>query len=140
MTNRSIDERLHDHGHRATGPRRLVWQALVDLDDHVTVEQLAERVAESDPSVNLASIYRSLALFRDLGLVRESRLGPSEVSYWEPAHPDEHFHLVCTSCGTIDHHVGTLVSQIEEHLISGHDFQPQHIEIVVRGLCPSCRP
>lgn len=140
MTNRSIDEHLHQHGYRATGPRRVVWHALADLDDHVTVEQLAERVAQSDPGVNLASIYRSLALFRDLGLVRESRLGPDEVSYWEPAHPDEHFHLVCTSCGTIDHHVGTLVKQIEDHLTSGHGFQPHRIEIVVRGLCPDCHP
>lgn len=139
MNDRSIDTVLRQNGYRTTGPRRAVWQALAEIDGHASVEEIASKVAELDPGVNLASVYRSLALFRDLGLARESNLHRDDVSRWEPAHPDEHFHLVCTTCGTVDHHVGTLVREIEHHLTDGHGFQPEAIEIVVRGVCHRCR-
>lgn len=138
MRTEEIVHLLRDRGHRATRPRRAVWQALVDADGHLTVEQLAERVRERAPGVNLASVYRSLALFEDLDLVRESRLGDEDAGRWELAHPDEHFHLVCEECGRIDHHVGTMVEQVREHLREDHGFEPRDVELIVSGRCADC--
>jgi Fur family ferric uptake transcriptional regulator len=100
---------------------------------------VAERVAAHDPSVNLASVYRSLALFEEMGLVRQTRLGPERVAFWEREHPDEHFHLVCRLCGSVDHHRGSLVQSIQDHLSSGHGFVPERIDLTVTGLCRKCR-
>lgn len=130
---------LADEGHRITVPRRAVWQALHVVDGHVTAEELTDVVQDLEPGVNLASVYRSLALFSDLGLVRESRLGSQEAARWELAHPDEHFHLVCESCGSVDHHVGTLVEQVRHHLDEGHGFQVSGVELIVTGTCVACR-
>ena len=131
-----LDRTLRQHGYRVTQPRRCVWDALVNTPGHMTVEELTRHVAGS---VDQASIYRALKLFEELGLARTSKLGDGDASRWEPAHPDEHFHLVCSSCGTVDHHVGTLVADIRSHLDDGHGFEVEDVELVVTGRCRNCR-
>ncbi len=125
-------------GHRLTGPRLLVWSVLEESQHHLTAEQIAAQARERDPSVNLSSVYRSLALFGELGLVRESSLGPNAASHWEIAHPDEQFHLRCVSCGRIEHHQGDLVEQVRSHLRDEHGFQASDVELLVSGLCQDC--
>lgn len=139
MERHDVSQVLRAEGHRVTRPRQAVWRALAESGDHLTAEQLAERVAAIDPEVNLASVYRSLALFEELDLVRQSHLGEDPAGRWEIAHPDEHFHLVCRRCGSIDHHVGTLVASVREHLSGDHGFQAEQVELIVTGTCASCR-
>jgi Fur family ferric uptake transcriptional regulator len=129
---------LRERGHRVTPPRRLVWSVLQSADAHLTAEAIAARVSEMDPSVNLSSIYRSLALFADLDLVRESSFDSDGASRWEIAHPDDHFHLVCRNCGRVEHHVGDQVEQIRRHLGSGHGFKVESVDLLVSGLCADC--
>jgi Fur family ferric uptake transcriptional regulator len=133
------EEVLRRHGQRVTAARVTVWQVLTDATEHLTAESVAELVAAVDPSINLASVYRSLSLFEEIGEVRHSHLGADRSGYWEIGHPDEHFHLVCRSCGQVDHHRGTLVQQIRDHLSDKeHDFVPERIELTVTGLCHDC--
>lgn len=133
-----LSERLRVRGYRVTRPRQAVWRALIEADGHLTVEEIAGRVADREPGINLASVYRSLALFSELDLVRESRLGDTDATRWELAHPDEHFHLVCDRCGGVDHHAGDLVASIVEHLRYGHGFEAHAVELSVIGRCAAC--
>ncbi|MTV24805.1 transcriptional repressor [Nitriliruptoraceae bacterium ZYF776] len=134
-----LDRQLRDAGHRVTRPRRAVWRVLCHADEHLTVDQVHDRVLAGGDDVDLASVYRALALFEELDLARVSRLGDSDAGHWELAHPDEHFHLVCGTCGKVDHHVGTLVSQITHHLDEGHGFEVGEVDLVVTGRCADCR-
>lgn len=129
---------LRDHGYRLTSPRWQVWSVLRSANGHLTAEEIAGRVNEADPTVNISSIYRSLTLFEDLDLVRESHLGIDGSARWEIAHPDDHFHMVCRVCGSVDHHVGELVDQIRSHLGDHHSFTAENIDLVVTGVCQSC--
>ncbi len=138
MSDHNIGQLLAGRGYRVTRPRQAVWEALNTAHAHLTAEEVAQRVHETTPDVNLASIYRTLALLRELGLVRESRLGEDEAARWELAHPDEHFHVVCDRCGRVDHHVGSLVRSIVEHLESSHHFVPERVDLVVHGHCVDC--
>lgn len=137
MSTPDVAEVLRSHGHRVTGPRLAVWRALQGSGAHLTADELAERVAVTDPAVNLASVYRSLQLFEALDLVRQSHLGDA-AGRWELAHPDEHFHLVCSGCGTVDHHVGSLVQEVRDHLAGDHGFRADQVEMVVTGRCADC--
>jgi Fur family ferric uptake transcriptional regulator len=134
----TLETALREHGHRVTRPRQLVWDALQSATGHLTAEELTARVHDLDDGVNQASVYRSLELFAELGLARESRLGAEGASRWELAHPDDHFHLVCDSCGEVDHHAGDLVEQLRHHLGTGHGFRADAIELVVQGRCERC--
>jgi Fur family transcriptional regulator, ferric uptake regulator len=133
-----LDRLLRAHGYRVTRPRRAVWAALTRADGHLTVEQVAALVAERGDDADLASVYRTLALFEELGLARVSRLGDRDAGRWELAHPDEHFHLVCERCGEVDHHVGTLVARIRDHLTAEHGFEVHGVDLVVTGRCARC--
>ncbi|MGI9017499.1 MAG: Fur family transcriptional regulator [Euzebya sp.] len=135
---RDVAEVLRAQGHRVTGPRLAVWRALSESDAHLTADELADRVGRVDPTVNLASVYRSLTLFEELDLVRQSRLGEDTAGRWELAHPDEHFHLVCRRCGSVDHHRGTLVQSVKDHLDGDHGFHTEQVELIVTGLCATC--
>jgi Fur family transcriptional regulator, ferric uptake regulator len=130
---------LRAGGHRVTQPRRAVWAVLQDAGGHLTVEEILDRLQSDGAGPDTASVYRTLALFEELGLARTSRLGDSEAGRWELAHPDEHFHLVCEVCGSVDHHVGSLVAQIRAHLDEGHGFEPRTVELVVTGRCAHCQ-
>ena len=133
-----IGSLLRDHGYRLTSPRWQVWSVLRSANGHLTAEEIAHKVNDADPTVNISSVYRSLTLFEDLDLVRESHLGIDGSARWEIAHPDDHFHMVCRRCGSVDHHVGELVEQIRSHLGDHHSFHAENIDLVVTGLCGDC--
>lgn len=132
----NLDDTLRAHGYRTTRPRRSVWDALQRASVHVTADEIIDLI---DSDVDPASVYRALALFEELGLARASRFQDSDASHWEPAHPDEHFHMVCRECGRVDHHVGTLVAGIREHLAGDHGFAAEEIDLTVTGRCRACR-
>ena len=134
----TLKDALGGAGHRLTGPRLAVWEVVAGSASHLTADEIATRVRRADPSVNLSSVYRSLALFAELGLVRESHLGADEAVHWELAHPDEQFHLKCTSCGRVEHHTGDLVARIESHLADSHGFRADRVELLVSGTCGRC--
>lgn len=133
-----LERVLREHGHRVTRPRRAVWAVLRDARAHLTVEEIAASVADTGEDVDVASVYRTLSLLEELDLARTSRLGDRDAGRWEIAHPDEHFHLVCDECGDVDHHVGSLVAQIREHLGGDHGFEAHAVELVVSGRCARC--
>lgn len=130
---------LRAQGYRVTGPRLAVYDTLGE-SGHVTADELVDLLADEPEPVGLSTVYRSLAVLEELGLVRATRLGTDDVTHWERAHPDEHFHVVCTSCGDVDHHRGSLVALVTEHLRGGHDFEPEQVTLLVHGRCGDCRP
>jgi Fur family ferric uptake transcriptional regulator len=131
---------LRTHGHRATGPRRAVWDALASSDSHLTAEEVTSRVHNLDAGADRASVYRSLVLFADLGIARETSLGAdAHATRWEVAHPDDHFHLICRKCGAVEHHAGDLVDQVRVHLAGDeHGFTAETIDLSVTGTCRRC--
>ncbi len=138
VTRPHVSDVLREHGYRLTRPRQVVWEVLRDAGGHLTAEEIADRVEEVSAGVNLASVYRSLALLVELDLVRESRLGEGGAARWELAHPDEHFHLVCERCGEVRHHAGDLVEQVRAHLAAEHGFLARSVDLVVSGRCDEC--
>ena len=145
---------LRDAGHRLTAARRAIWSALADTEQpgvhrthgthaaegqHLSVDEVVDRVAATGAGIDRATAYRVLSLLEQLGLVRASQLDAGGPVRWERSHPDEHFHLRCTVCGAVDHHVGTLVATVREHLDAGHGFRAESVELTVHGRCAACR-
>ena len=134
-----VGQRLRGEGYRLTPQRQLVWEVLRSADHHLTADEILERIVETVPDFNVASVYRTLGLLADLGLAKEVRLGDGAAS-WEVSHPDDEFHLVCRSCGGVTHHHGTLVEDVRVHLADGHGFVTDSVELVVHGTCADCLP
>ncbi len=133
-----LEEALRRRDLRVTRPRQLVWAVLHESGHHLTAAEIAAEVARRDPAVNLSSVYRTLSLFADLRLARESRLGADDASHWEPAHADDVIHLVCAGCDAVLHHEGREVERLRTHLGEHHGFVAEWVDVVVHGRCPDC--
>ncbi|MGA1037922.1 MAG: Fur family transcriptional regulator, partial [Ilumatobacteraceae bacterium] len=118
----SIDEVLRARDFRVTRARQLVWEVLTRSDSHRSATEILEEVHQLDDSINASSVYRALALFSDLDLVRESHLG--ELSTWEPAHEDEVIHLICEKCHTTIHFNTSVVDRLRTEVARDTAFSP----------------
>ena len=90
---------LRSRGYRLTPQRQLVLDAVRRLG-HGTPDEIAGAVQATAPSVNLSTVYRTLDLLEEVGLVTHTHLGHGAPTY-HPADESDHVHLVCTDCGDI---------------------------------------
>jgi Fe2+ or Zn2+ uptake regulation protein len=121
---------------RVTPQRVVVHRALRELDRHVTADELLDAVTERLPSVSLPTIYATLELLEELGMVR--RLQRSGTTLFDPR-TEPHHHLVCTSCGSVQDLDSALDSAALERAAGRHDFEPERVEAIVHGRCRDCR-
>jgi Fe2+ or Zn2+ uptake regulation protein len=126
---------LRERGMRVTPQRVVVHRALGELDRHVTADELLDAVTERLPSVSLPTIYATLELLEELGMVR--RLQRSGTTLFDPR-TEPHHHLVCTSCGSVEDLDSELDSAALKRAAGRHDFEPERVEAIVHGRCRDC--
>lgn len=125
-------------GHRVTRQRVLILDAVCEGDGHTTLGQIYARARAMDRSVDRSTIYRTLKLFVDLGLVVSADIGNGET-YYEITKPRPHHHLVCRQCGKeqeIEHNV---MQAMFEQVAREHQFQVDTDHLVLFGLCADCQ-
>ena len=132
----ALSAALRRRGQRVTPQRLGVARVMDRAQRHVTAEQVFDEVGELMPGVSLPTVYATLELLRDLGLVERVPTEGGAVVY-DPRTEDHH-HLVCRRCGTIadvDTEVGTggIIAAAE-----AAGFTPLTTQVVVRGLCAGC--
>ena len=129
-------ERLRASGHRLTPQRELVLAA-VDTLGHATPDEVYAEVRRHSSSINLSTVYRTLELLDELGLIRHAHLtdrAPTDHS----ARGHEHAHLVCRSCRTVISIGRDDIEQALGPLAAAHGFQPDYGHLTVFGTCASC--
>jgi Fur family transcriptional regulator, ferric uptake regulator len=115
----------------------VVWDVLTSTDRHLNAHEITDRVRVIDHGINMSSVYRTLTLFSELELVRESRLD-DDASTWEVAHGDEVIHLRCDNCGDVRHHDAAFITALRKQLLTQTGFHPQNIDVRVTGRCDAC--
>ncbi len=127
---------LRERGMRVTPQRVVLHRALLELDRHVTADELLDAVSERLPNVSLPTIYATLDLLEELGMVR--RVQRAGTTLFDPR-TDSHHHLICTSCGSIEDLDSDLDTGALERAAERHGFEHERIEAVVHGRCARCR-
>jgi Fe2+ or Zn2+ uptake regulation protein len=121
---------------RVTSQRVVLHRALRELDRHVTAEELLEAVGDRLPSLSLPTIYATLELFEELGMVR--RVQRAGTTLFDPR-TDPHHHLICMVCGSVEDLDSELDTSELERAADRHGFGRERIEAVVHGRCAACR-
>jgi Fur family transcriptional regulator, ferric uptake regulator len=134
---RAWDDELRARGYRVTPQRQLVLEAVTALE-HATPEEICTRVQQTARGVNISTVYRTLELLEQLGLVSHSHLGHGAPSYHLAAEA-EHVHLVCRECGRIDEVGPDVVAPLVTSLQAGRDFETDVRHLTVFGRCGACR-
>lgn len=129
--------RLRHRGVRITGPRRMVLVALLESGSHVTAEQLLQRVQVDHPSASPSSIYRTMDLLSEHGIVEHVHLGHGPAQYHLTE--DDHAHLVCDVCGAVIELDPATSQPFVEAVDASFDFQLDLSHFALTGRCASCR-
>jgi Fe2+ or Zn2+ uptake regulation protein len=136
-----VEEPLHAalraRGQRVTPQRLVIAAAVRDLGHHATAEEIFTEVGARLPGVSLPTVYATLELLEDMGLVRRVAT-ESGTAVYDPG-TDQHHHLVCRGCGAIADVDGAVDHDALLSAARGAGFAPDEAQVVIRGLCAACR-
>jgi Fur family ferric uptake transcriptional regulator len=140
--------RFRGAGFRITAPREAILDVLSKTQQHLSAEDIYIAVHKVYPAVGLTTVYRTLELLVQMGLVFKFDFGDGRARYelaMGPKGARQHHHLVCTNCGRvidytdyIDEEV-ELLEQVEKGLHKKYNFDITHHLIQFYGLCDQCQ-
>jgi Fur family ferric uptake transcriptional regulator len=105
---------------------------------HATPDEIAERVRETASGVNISTVYRTLELLEELGLVTHTHLGHGAPTY-HPAEDADHLHLVCRHCGRVEEVPPAVLDQAAQRIASEHGFTVDATHFAIFGTCAACQ-
>ena|SRR5215207_4351475 len=118
-----------------TTQRQLVLDAVRELE-HATPERICDFVQRTAPAVNITTVYRTLDLLSELGLVRHAHLGHGAPVYSTEGH--EHVHLVCHRCGEVSQAPCEVLDGAADALRAANGFQLDATHLALSGTCGPC--
>lgn len=125
----TIISRCEAKGLRMTGQRRVIAQVLEDSDDHPDVEELYARASALDSGISIATVYRTVKLFEEAGILERVEFGDGRARY-EDAERDHHDHLIDINTGEViefcDPEIEALQEKIAKKLgyrLKGHKLE-----------------
>ena len=130
MTNQTILDRCEANGLRVTGQRRTIAQVLEDSSDHPDVETIHARASGIDPNISVATVYRTVKLFEESGLLERREFGDGRARY-EDAERDHHDHLIDVQTGEVIEFVDPEIEAWQEKIAErlGYDLKGHRLEL-----------
>ena len=113
-----------------TGQRRTIARVLEASDDHPDVEQLYARAVETDPQISIATVYRTVKLFEEAGILEKLEFGDGRARY-EDADRDHHDHLIDLSTGEVIEFVDPEIEELQERIAEklGYELRGHRLEL-----------
>ena len=126
----TIISRCEAKGLRMTDQRRTIAQVLEDAMDHPDVEELYARAAERDPRISIATVYRTVKLFEEAGILERVEFGDGRARY-EDAERDHHDHLIDMHSGEVIEFVDPEIEALQEKIAEklGYRLKGHRLEL-----------
>lgn len=137
-----IERLCVDRGVKMTGQRRTVARVLSEAEDHPDVEELYRRAATLDPRISIATVYRTVRLFEEKGILERRDFGGGRARYEPIEDSGSHFHLIDMETGKViefqDDRHDALMREIAERL--GFELVSLRLELFGRRMDPQEKP
>jgi Fur family transcriptional regulator, ferric uptake regulator len=134
----SCTKALLEKGYRLTPQRIMVVEALHSVDTHIGAEEIFAKLKEKYPYANISTVYRTLELLKELGLVAEIQVSDG-IARYHVRERGHHHHLVCNKCGKISELPESELIPLEKSLIKHQGFKADLRHLAIFGLCFDCR-
>lgn len=137
--NSKLDEEFErlcrDKGLRLTGPRRVILNVLAKATDHPDAIEVHRRASLIDPSIAIATVYRTVRLLEDSGILESHAFGDGRTRY-EPADREHHDHLINIETGDVIEFRSDEIERLQEEIARAHGFEivSHRFEIFVKPL------
>jgi Fe2+ or Zn2+ uptake regulation protein len=132
------ERRLRAAGKRITPQRKLVLEVLGQASGHLDASEIYERGRRLDARLSLSTVYRTLSVLKETGVVRELHLN-GEHHHYELDDKDEHSHLLCLSCGRVIEVDSSAFAEAAVAVGQAHGFQVSTTQVELTGYCAACR-
>ena len=132
----SAIEALRSKGYKATPQRIAICRFVLNSRDHPSAQQVYDEVKKIHPTVSLATVYKTLAVLKDLNLIQELDLPQGQArfdSYMKP-----HINLICLRCGSIADLDDNSAIEIIRKVAAVAKFKPKGQRIDIFGICRKC--
>lgn len=125
-------------GRPVTTQRTLLLDIIRKSNKHLDADELYRLAKEKEPRISLATVYRNLKLFKELGLIAERSLGDTH-SHYEIKSKADHYHLVCLNCGKIVEFDSPLIKKAADGVQKEKGFDITSVQLKMEGYCPECK-
>ncbi len=135
-----LDDFIRRKGMRRTPQRESIVRLAFETDDHFTSEELFDRVRRKNINVSRATVYRTIALLVEAGMLREIDLG-GDLKTYDPNFLDKpsHNHLVCIDCGRVLEFEDSHLELLNDCLTRRMGFRPKRQSIKIEACCEQLR-
>jgi Fur family ferric uptake transcriptional regulator len=136
-----IQDSLRARGVRLTRQRRILLDLIDHSGEHLDAERLYKMAKEKDPKLNRVTVYRTLKLLKEGGLVDELDLMHygGDQHYYETRLKQEHAHVICLRCGKVEEFFGEPLQKLRRQVESHFGFQIVLARTEIGGYCPHCQ-
>lgn len=137
----ALEQACRDHGLRMTGQRRTIITVLADAHDHPDAVELHRRAAAIDPGISLATVYRTLKLLQDKGILARHAFADGRARY-ETAEGAHHDHLIDIESGRVIEFQSPEIERLQDEIARklGFKIVSHRLEIYARPLRGRGRP
>src|SRR6266849_168239 len=137
----SVRGSLKDKGVRLTRQRQILLELIDKSGQHLDAENLYQMAKEKDPKLNRVTVYRTLKLLKEGGLVDELDLMHygGDQHYYETRTKQEHAHVICLRCGKVEEFFGDPLQKLRRQIESHFGFQIVLARTEVGGYCSHCQ-
>ena len=117
-------------GLRMTLPRKIILEVIEDSADHPDVEELYTRASKIDPTISIATVYRTVKLFDEAGILDKLEFGDGRARY-EDAERDHHDHLIDINSGSVIEFVDSDIEKLQEKIANklGYKLMGHKLEL-----------
>lgn len=131
-------EYLADAGLRFTSERRMILQEVFRRHEHFEAEDIVLGLRQLGQRVSRASVYRTLPLLVESGLLRPVHSDEKHGHYEHVFGHDHHDHLICTRCGATIEFRDDGIERLQVRVCAQHGFRPAHHRLEIIGICAAC--
>ncbi|MCO6187278.1 Fur family transcriptional regulator [Rhizobium sp. L1K21] len=118
---KDIETLCKEHGLRLTGPRRVIMQVLEESEDHPDVVELHRRVSRINPAIALATVYRTVNLLQEKGLLEKHTFADGRARF-ESADQKHHDHLIDVETGDVIEFYSAEIERLQEEIAKAHGY------------------
>ena len=133
-----LREHITRHKMKQTRQRELILETFIKTGGHISAEELYQKVVKNDPSIGLATVYRTLTLLCQCGLAQQQEFGEGRTRFEIVQEYKHHDHLICTKCGKIIEFEDCDIERHQEQVASVHGFTIYTHKLEIYGLCREC--
>lgn len=130
---------LREQNLPVTSQRLVIGDLLLNAPGHLSAEDVASQLSEKGQVVGLATIYRTLDLLVNSGLVVERDFGEGFKRFEPARNLPHHYHLTCTVCGSVTEFLDERIEQMIRTAAAARGFVPSRHRLLVHGTCRDCR-